>query len=146
MGKNAKLRTKFDLLGKWKQNSNNRNFLKKHKREWEEILRGVTKDELDGYLYEYFPNHRIEDVKVKESHKGCWEILAYIYFSVSLNQSLKEGIKGLEQELRETFKERLNEKGRELLDSSEEEVIDVQEFEIDTNTDFDIDTDFDFEE
>ena len=75
MRKIATIRTKFDLLGRYKQSDNYRNFLGKHKKEWEEILIGATINEIQGALFEY--GGKVE-VDIKKSRQGCWKICAYI--------------------------------------------------------------------
>ena len=130
MRKIATIRTKFDLLGRYKQSDNYRNFLGKHKKEWEEILIGATINEIQGALFEY--GGKVE-VDIKKSRQGCWKICAYILVVTSqMVNGLYEIIKGKEEDICEIFAEKLNEKAKELLDkpSDDEEIIEIIDFEI----------------
>jgi hypothetical protein len=135
MKKIATIRTKFDLLKRWKFNCPD--FLEKNKEKWEEVLISVTENEIQGKLEEICPDSRIE-VRIRESQKGCWKIEADVFPLVPDIVDIVDRIAYLSESeyLCESFTNELNEKGKELLreqsfqPSDEEIVIDVRECKI----------------
>jgi hypothetical protein len=148
----ATIRTKFDLTvnwKKWKQAANYTTFLEDHKDKWEKILIGVTKAEIQGFLWDkgIELQKSMIDIKITKNERGCWEILGDVFvylqdlttaytivdMGCKIIGIIRENKEDLKERLEGKFAEELNERAEQCLESDtqpEGDIIKIQEFNI----------------
>jgi hypothetical protein len=127
----ATITTKFDLVEPWKSDANYSHFLERNNKKWVEVLKGVTKDEIQGFLDEkgLELQESLIDIKIK-SRPGCWEMVGDVFIQgiqafttvYTIIDIIRKNKEDLEERLKGSFADGLNE---------EVEKFEIQKFDID---------------